>query len=442
MSKRKIEIIEIMDDKNKKQKSDNEFVNIPDNLSFAQKVVVHEAMKGKNIFFTGEGGTGKSYLIATLKKVLKINGRNIFITSSTGKSACDIGGTTIHKLSQIGLGDKKAEAYYKTKNKNIKKPNLTIIIDEISMISAELFELLDKVYKKWRNNDKYFGGVQMIVCGDFYQLPPAQGTRCFQSEIWDKVFEVSIILDKVFRQKDNTWLNILREVRMGKISDENYKLLRERVKEPPKDEKPTILFSTNVDVIQRNKKELSLIKSESMFFVSIDKCQEIHKNLLETSIVPKVLELKVGCKVMLLKNLDIGCGLVNGAIGTVTAFNENKSKPIVSFEKIKNKIMDKEDFEISMNEEVIASRKQFPLILAYALTIHKSQGSTLHSIYGNPSDTFLNAQFYVFLSRCVSLRGIYLQNLEKKDIKKPDKDVVDFYEKLGTLDKKIRKEYE
>lgn len=400
-------------------------VDIIKKLSNDQKMVIEKALNGDNILFTGVAGTGKSYLINILFKCLRLNNKNVYKTSTTGRSASDIKGTTIHNFCGIGKGDGKLEDYKKLKIKNIIKADI-LIIDEISMMSMELFDLLDELFKYKRGNDYFFGGTQLILCGDFYQLKPIDGRYCFESSAFKKEIKTFIELKKVFRQTDEKWINILYQIRNANLTQESIKELNKRVKKPDDDNYITI-YSTNRDVDAINMKELEKSEGPEYIFKAKEDLFKNSESLKHEYKVEKIITLKKGCKVMLTDNLDISLGLVNGAIGYVSDFDEKDGYPIIRFnEKVTEKIIPRK-FEIEQNDKIIARILQLPLKLSYAITIHKSQGSTFEKIRGNPTKIFDPSQNYVFFSRCKSLEGVYLDDFNEKHIKEPDKKVIKFY---------------
>jgi ATP-dependent DNA helicase PIF1 len=297
------------------------------------------------VFFTGAAGCGKSFILRILKQILTkldLQGE-IQFCAPTGIAACNIGGLTIHSWAGIGLANKSLEnivgqvmgtttAVKRWRNTSI------LVIDEVSMLSAELFDMLSFIGSRVRQNDQPFGGIQLVLCGDFFQLPPIGLGKdkhfCFESLVWKKMLGTKsmIILDKSFRQQEGSFLSILNEIRYGKVSASARRILIDKVRETSQkrlsavastveEVKPTKLFSRNVDVDEYNTTELEKLKGEPHVYLAKDVGKEPYLHQLQQNVkAPEQLVLKVGAQVMLLKNIDTAIGLVNGARGVVTRF--------------------------------------------------------------------------------------------------------------------------
>lgn len=409
--------------------------------------------KRKNIFISGGAGTGKSYILNKLKEIY---GETLHITSTTGLSAINIGGQTIHSWAGIGICDKSIK---ETLNKIIKNSELYIklrqctklAIDEISMLDCYTFDYLNTILKLVRNNMLPFGGIQMILVGDFYQLPPVHIDSdiefCFESSSWEELNIFPIILNDSRRQREQNYIEALNNIRMGNL--QNLKLFYDRNIENIDKISNSILriFGTNLDADRYNKKCFNEIDSEIYEYKAIDKLiSQKDKNtnyfdksklLSENSYMykffnsyckaPKILKLKEGCKVMLLKNLDTKNGLVNGSCGTVIYLDNQKIK--VLFDNKKLYSITTEEFEYTLSNQLKIQRTQFPLCLAYGITIHKSQGMTINKLVVDFKNIFDYGQAYVALSRTQSIDGLYIKNFDKNKILTNSK-VIKFYEKL------------
>lgn len=408
-----------------------------------QKIAYEMMCNGKNIFITGGGGVGKSYLIKKFYDSFS-SYKKIGLTSSTGISSLLIGGTTLHSYLGIGLGnDDVAKLVYNIgKNKMIKERyfNMEIlIIDEISMISPELFDKIEEIFRIIRQDQRPFGGVQIIITGDFLQLPCVGNENfCFESETWKKYLsENIIILDEIVRQKDSIFQNVLNEVRIGSISkDVKDTLLSRLVKFDNKYHNivPTILFCTNRDVDNYNKKKLEEINSNDLYEYDI-LCDvpKGGKKMLQDTIdkyrrnlgIPDRLELRTGAQVMVTYNLNIETGIVNGSRGIITGFNKD-GIPIVKFKSGIEIEIDFHTYEVKEFDKIVITFTQLPLKLAYAITIHKSQGSTLDLVVMDLKDVFEYGQAYVALSRVKDLSSLYLRSIDfGKIIANPK--ALDFY---------------
>lgn len=409
--------------------------------------------KRKNIFISGGAGTGKSYILNKLKEIY---GETLHITSTTGISAVNIGGQTIHSWAGIGICDKSIK---ETLNKIIKNSELYIklrqctrlAIDEISMLDCYTFDYLNIILKLVRNNMLPFGGIQMILVGDFYQLPPVHIDSdiefCFESSSWEELNIFPIILNDSIRQREQNYIEALNNIRMGNL--QNLKLFYDRSIENIDKISNSILriFGTNLDADRYNKKCFNEIDSEIYEYKATDKLiSQKDKNtnyfdksklLSENSYMykffnsyckaPKILKLKEGCKVMLLKNLDTKNGLVNGSCGTVIYLDNQKIK--VLFDNKKLYSITTEEFEYTLSNQLKIQRTQFPLCLAYGITIHKSQGMTINKLVVDFKNIFDYGQAYVALSRTQSIDDLYIKNFDKNKILTNSK-VIKFYEKL------------
>ncbi len=425
-------------------------------LSPKQKEAIYKIEDGDNVFITGSAGTGKSFLLQYLKRNYLTSG--LHITASTGIAAINVGGQTIHSWSGIGLGNLPAEQLiknfstpkYSYLKRKIKTANM-LAIDEISMISASTLDLINELFKNVRNSKKAFGGLQLILFGDFLQLPPIERSYnslqnynfCFQSNSWNELNLKNIILDKTFRQKDDIFINLLNNVRIGKVGNEDIEILKSRFNliDPDIMVKPTILVTHNVQMELINSIALKKINHESKFFEAkfagdSNKIENLRKNCL----AHERLELKKGCQVMMLKNTYQKDGVINGSLGVVKDFDNKKSYPIVEFKNGVTLIVSPEDWGLEKYDntkgELITEAKmtQIPLIPSWAITIHKSQGMTLDKIKCDLSNSFSDGQIYVALSRVKTLDGLYIDGLNFDKIK-ANQIVVEFYNKLQNISK-------
>jgi len=421
-------------------------------LSKDQEKVIELYLKGHNLFVSGGAGTGKSFLLNYLK--LNYSNNGLEITSSTGISAVNIGGSTIHSWAGIGLANQPIEQIlaniFSAKFTKIRKRIIktkTLAIDEISMISPEVLEILDIVFQEIRQNNQPFGGMQILFFGDFLQLPPVSNGNnelrfCFDSAIWHKLNLKNIILTEIFRQSDQKLIRLLNNIRIGKITDNDKKILDSRVKISDENSaiRPTILTTHNAKVEFVNNNFLKNISSQEKQYLAeysgdIYKIEFLKKNCLAY----QKLTLKVGAQVMMLKNTLQKDGIVNGSLGIVRDFSPKKNYPIVEFNNGKILTISPESWQIekfdsvSKVSSVEASLTQVPLILAWAITIHKSQGLTLDKISCDLSDSFTAGQSYVALSRARNLEGIFIQSINyDRIITNPD--AVNFYNKINVVD--------
>ena len=426
--------------------------------------------KGENIFITGPGGSGKSFLIRKIFKDAIIKNKNIQVCALTGCAAILLNcrAKTLHSWAGIGLANSSIEdmLFKINKNKYLKELWLRIdilVVDEISMLSLKLFDTLNMIGKMIRKNNFPFGGIQLVFAGDFYQLPPV-GNRddilstmfCFESENWNNVFLLKnqIVLEKIFRQTDDVYSSILNQIRCGKIKKKSNDLLLSYVNRRVENNvvvRPTQLCPTRSKVESINLKEMNLLKSESHVYKLKyqskleyhDKFKDIKskfsqketeyewQNLANNIICDKVMYLKVGCQVMCTINItndDNVIELCNGSQGIVTEFDKITTYPVVKFNNGIEKIMAPHNWLSDKIPGIAVS--QIPLILSWALTIHKCQGATLDTAEIDiGGDIFECGQTYVALSRVKNLEGLYLTSYDVSKIK-INKKVKKYYDEL------------
>lgn len=415
-------------------------------------------LDGKNIFITGPGGSGKTYAIKKIYKDAIGKNKTISVTALTGVASLllDCNATTLHAWAGIGLcnksDDKIINKILKSKFYRDNWENTDIlIIDEISMMSSRIFELLDKIGKKIKQNQEPFGGIQIIFSGDFFQLPPVKETIfCFESELFEKSFDVIINLTKVFRQTDNVYKKLLLNLRKGLISKKSIELLNSKklnkdelnkmtniVRLVPTKNKANLInehFNNKLNEkkysYKRSYKESNNLTKTEKYKLSLmtDEEKELEYNCIKQStLTDDKITLKKGSYVMCIANLNLELGIANGSTGIVVDFNSEKY-PIVQFEKHKI-VVGKKEWK-SDNVPGI-SLYQIPLILAWGITIHKAQGLTLNeAIIDVGTDLFEAGQMYVALSRLKSLDGLYLEEFSINSIKINYK-VLNYYKKMN-----------
>ena len=376
---------------------------------------------GVNVFLTGEPGAGKTHTINRFVEWLYMQGKGYALTASTGIAATHIGGTTIHSWSGLGIKRVLTDYHYAKLDSDeyvVRRVNSAqvLIIDEISMLDATVIDNLDLILKHLRGNTQPFGGLQMIFVGDFFQLPPVvkEGEMkfAFESEAWKVADPRVCYLTEQHRQNDPVFLEILSAMRAGTITPEHKKTLELSVKEP--EEQPeTCLFTHNFDVDRVNDKELSRIEGE-------EKTYEMHETgipflvgkLKENCLAPATLRLKIGATVMFVRN-NFEEGYVNGTIGHVVAW-DNYGYPVVETKDGKRIVPERAEWAFEEYGQKKATIQQIPLRLAWAITVHKSQGMSLDSASVDLSRAFECGQGYVAISRVRSLAGLHLEGMNDK----------------------------
>ena len=447
-------------------------------LNKEQARALNAVKRGKNIFLTGAGGTGKSHTIRAITSWAAATGVRFAVTAMTGCAALLLNhdgsphkAKTLHSWAGVGLARESPSELTASIERNRKAKRRWIdtqllIVDEVSMMTPEFLEKLDLIARRVRRNpDAKFGGLQIVFAGDFCQLPPVatppvatppitqfatppSATFVFESRVWTTLIEETHNLIQIVRQTDPIFQQLLTEARMGSLSPASLKVLEGRKGLPWQDNeiRPTLLFSRNADVDRINRLNMESLEGERRIYepktVVMEKTKsaaftadrDIVQGLakLDTDAPYDIrLELCVGAQVMLLTNMDQEHGLVNGSRGIITGYSFG-GLPLVRFLGFNDPILvDRANWWLA---EGNIGRSQIPLKIAYALTIHKSQGATLDSaLIDIGSSTFEYGQAYVALSRCRSLEGLYVWALDPRKIMCQPA-VKRFYEGLGSTE--------
>lgn len=452
-----------------------------------------ENISQHNLFFHGPGGCGKSYTLKKIAHYLRSIGVNFALTALTGIAAVNLTNTvldpedipegyqglddiycsTIHKWAGICLGDKHPFYYINViKSKPIKKQEWenvqVLIIDEISTMGIKLFELLNTVAQHLRRNTLPFGGIKLIISGDMFQLPPVNDDWLFKSPLWLQLNFKTIEFSFPKRYTDLDFFNLLLRVRCGEQTQKDIEILQNRHREYIKVEKetflsskkeflikPTTIFPKKKDVNSNNIEELDKLESPIHKFTSIDsyvlippsdkKKTKSKFNILDNDkitayekimeeITPKETVYKVGAQVMLQINLNVREGLANGSRGVIISIDTLDDILETSEIKVKfmndNIIIIKPHAFVYKDEIVTYTRKQFPLKLAWALTVHKTQGLTIDYATGDlGSKIFEDGQAYVCLSRVRNLSSLLLSNFDPKSLR-CNKEIITFVSNL------------
>ncbi|KAM6573430.1 hypothetical protein CsatA_017510 [Cannabis sativa] len=467
--------------KSRKKKSYDDNNNKP-KWTDQQEKIIDAVKRHKSVFITGSAGTGKTFLLNHIIKLLRKQYKpsQVFVTGSTGVVACAIRGQTLHSFAGIHsqkcdkedmlrcvLLNRKASSRFRTAK--------ALVIDEISMVDAQLFENLEFVARKIRGDDSSWGGIQLVVSGDFFQLPPVKSKRigdddddkqfAFEADCWDSSFALQVELTKVYRQSDPQFIKFLQNIRIGKLGEEEEEYFKRLQSSAAMDSKAMLavqVYPMNKDVSRVNEERMKSLGDEAFVFKAIDSGSDIkrcRKQLDQAT--PSELSLCLGARVMLTKNLNTWRNFVNGATGEIVDFSridavgvgdEDKDEdedidtdssteekdiaticqdgllPVVKFDSGKTKVIEPVTWQVKDGDNIVAERKQLPLTLAWATSIHKCQGKTIDFIKADLSNAFEYGMHYVVMSRAKSPEGLFITGLDPAKIKAHPK-VLCFHEK-------------
>lgn len=416
-------------------------------------------VNNRNVFLTGMGGTGKTYLINSLIALCKRNNKFIAPTSTTGCSAINIkGGSTLHSATGIGLARESAEVLA---HRIMLKPHIInkwrnldlLIIDECSMLGSTLFDKLEEIARIIKRNGKVFGGLKLLLVGDMLQLPPVTEPYIFTSNAWHELDLFIIKLTESKRFDDDKFYKMLSRIRLGLPNKKDIKRLKRRhrayKKMKVKDIIPTILYSTKDSVAEYNNKELEKLTTLHHNYTAIDTAflrnvedivddqhvEEMSSQIrpedstLLDDMAPRQIELCIGAQVMLTRNLNIENELVNGSRGVVTSILPDRSV-YVKFKNPEDPILiSPMNFDRILGKKRY-NREQLPLILAWALSIHKSQSATIDSVIVDLGPrVFACGQAYVALSRVRNRKSLFISNFMPECIR-ADSSAVEFEKSL------------
>ena len=462
------------------------------NLSSEQKYALYKFKRGENLFITGPGGTGKTFLIRHLINSAKESKKSVQVCALTGCASVllNCSARTIHSWSGIKLARGDANIIIESvlrSNRTIKNWQSVkiLIVDEVSMMSKKIFNILNEIGKRVRHSPLPFGGIQLVFTGDFFQLPPVGNNMndpgsedfCFESDEWYKVFamENHIELNSMFRQKDQDYIDILNEIRRGELSEKNAQILEKYVgREYAKSDNnilytPTKLFPTRVKTDYTNNMMFNRLDEDeyhlelgvktdctvlldggtnnknggkTFSYEQILKCQRMTpqereyeiENLKNNTPCEKILKLKKGSSVLCCANLDLDSGICNGSQGIITRIEERGEATIIEVKFTNGVTRVIEPHWWQSEEYPCIAIKQYPLLLSWAMTIHKIQGATLDMAEIDiGSSIFEYGQTYVALSRIKSLNGLYLSDFNPNKIK-PNPKVINFYKGIPKID--------
>lgn len=389
-----------------------------------QGLALEILLAGESAFVTGPAGTGKTFVLNQFIKLAKYEGKHVSVTATTGLAATHLGGTTIHAWSGIGIHDSLPDNFAvhmaKGRREIIEKTDV-LIIDEISMLHDYRLDMVDEVCRLVRRKDEPFGGIQVVMSGDFFQLPPVNrdtsrsGGFVVNSQVWQELEPAILYLAEQFRQREGDELHeILTSLRAGDLRRRHAETLLGRAEvEPPDDTSITELHTTNIDVDRINERQLAKLGGDELVYQQHSTGSANYvENLQRSVLAPATLTLKQGALVMAVKN-DPTRRYANGSIGMVTDFEPGTDFPVVTFLNGKIVTMVPDTWELRDGDKKRASISQIPLRLAWAITVHKSQGMTLDAARIDLKRAFVPGMGYVALSRVKSLDSLYLTGINR-----------------------------
>lgn len=379
---------------------------------------------GANIFLTGEPGSGKTFLLNQYLDWLSACDVSVAITASTGIASTHIGGTTIHSWSGIGARDTLTQYDLDKIVQNEKvvrrvKSAKTLVIDEISMLDGRVLDMVDAVCRTIRQRSDAFGGVQVILVGDFFQLPPIAGRGemsrfAFESRAWESAKFLTCYLTEQHRQEDELLLGLLSAIRKNDVDESHFTLLGEQTDIGYTDIEPTKLFTHNSDVDSMNLARLRELNTKGKTYQMESRGRKpLLIGLVKSCLSPEMLELRVDAMVMCTKN-NFEAGYVNGTLGRVMGFDKEEGFPIIETSEGRSIKITPQSWSIMEDNKVLAQITQIPLRLAWAITVHKSQGMSLDAAEIDLRNAFTYGQGYVAISRVRSLMGMKMIGLNSQ----------------------------
>lgn len=403
---------------------------------------------GHNVYLTGSAGSGKTYVLNQYINYLKDKNVEVGITASTGIAATHMNGTTIHSWTGLGVRDQltdydlealQEKSYLWKRFQHTK----VLIIDEVSMLHHFRLDLIEKICRTLKRNTLPFGGLQVVLCGDFFQLPPVARRGedipqfIYHAKTWDTMDVKVCYLHEQHRQNDQDFLQVLNEIRGSSVSAETLNLLTARFNKEPECAVPaTKLYTHNIDVDAINDAELEKLEGKVHEYKMLEKGREfLIETLKKSCLAPQTLKLKLGAHVMFVKN-NTESGYANGTLGTVVEFSFDDT-PIVQTASGKRILASRVPWQISDEGRIIAEVTQIPLRLAWAITIHKSQGMSLDAVEVDLSKSFERGMGYVALSRVRTLKGLKLLGLNDMALE-VNEEILAFDKELQMASEQVR----
>ena len=389
-----------------------------------QSLALEIMLAGNSVFLTGPAGAGKTFVLNQFIRLSKHDGKHVSVTATTGLAATHLGGTTIHSWSGIGVNDELSQHFVDNLSKGrreiIEKTDV-LIIDEISMLHDFRLDMVDEACRLVRKEpDIPFGGIQIVMSGDFFQLPPINrgdsraGGFVVHAEVWRELDPVICYLLEQHRQDDEVLLDILNSMRAGDVRRHHAQTLLDRTEiEPPADATLTELHTVNIDVDSINNLKLRNLDGDEYTYSQTTTGAENYVQSLQRSVLaPNELSLKTGALVMAVKN-SLERKYVNGSIGVVIEFERGTDYPVIEFQNGKTVTMQPDTWELRDGDKKRASITQIPLRLAWAITVHKSQGMTLDAARIDLRKAFVEGMGYVALSRVKNIENLYLHGINQ-----------------------------